>query len=439
MIATDTHSRPGGVVVVVSALKGQTNLVREMLDRLVEGGDGVENFMAEVRARHHLMAESTIMDRHLRSDVLDTVERQAMRLERLLWGVIYTEELTPRSRDQALTHGERMSAHLFTGVLTDRGTPAVPLEADKAGVITDGVFGSATACIEPTAKNLGKRIRTIIKRNQIPVVTGFFGADTNGHATTFGRNGSDYSAAVIARSLNSPLLTLWKDVPGFMSADPNIVPKAKLLPLLTYEEAAELSYFGTEVLHPRTVEPLRPVGIPIQIHDVHNPQMAGSVISAEADVASPTIKSVTCMGGLSLLKVHSASIGIKPRLLSSMISAVAERDIQILGVSTSQACFGVVLRTKDLGSAVDAIQTAKMPELEGIDSMEGLALVGAVGTKALEEPTVIPRMLSAVASVGSSVTTVAAGASSAAVYFVVEEAVVQRAVEIVHATFCEDN
>jgi aspartokinase/homoserine dehydrogenase 1 len=181
------------------------------------------------------------------------------------------------------------------------------------------------------------------------------------------------------------------------------------------------------------------VGIPIQIHDVHNPQMAGSVISAEADVASPTIKSVTCMGGLSLLKVHSASIGIKPRLLSSMISAVAERDIQILGVSTSQACFGVVLRTKDLGSAVDAIQTAKMPELEGIDSMEGLALVGAVGTKALEEPTVIPRMLSAVASVGSSVTTVAAGASSAAVYFVVEEAVVQRAVEIVHATFCEDN
>lgn len=437
-IASEANSRPGGLVVVVSALKGQTNLVREMLNRLLAGGDGIDNFMEEVRARHELMAETTIMDRHLRADVLGRIDRLAMRLERLLWGVIYTEELTPRSRDQALTHGERMSAHLFAGVLTDRGTMAVPLEADESGVVTDGVFGSATADIEATAKNLGRTIGSIIGKGQVPVITGFFGADAKGHATTFGRNGSDYSAAVVARALGSPLLTLWKDVPGFMSADPTKVPRARLLPLVTYEEAAELSYFGTEVLHPRTVEPLRPAGIPIQIRNVHNPQGAGSVISPEAAIKDPTIKSVTCIGGITILKVHSASIGIRPRLLSRMIATLAEEDIQILGLSTSQACLGVVLRTRDRERAEGAIMALELPELERIDSMNGLALVGAVGTQALEEPTVVPRMLSAVASLGSSVSTVTAGASTAAVYFVVEEEVSTRAVEMVHATFCEE-
>jgi aspartate kinase len=429
---------PGSVVVVVSALKGQTNLVREMLDRLVTGSDGIDYFMEEVRARHELMAESTIMDRHLRADVMDRMAVLAMRLERLLWGVTYTEELTPRSRDAALTHGERLSAHLFAGVLTDRGTAAVALEADVAGVVTDGVFGSASADIEATSRNLGRTIRAIIKEDSVPVLTGFFGADPHGHCTTFGRNGSDYSAAVVARALGSPLLTLWKDVPGFMSADPNTVARARLLPLVTYEEAAELSYFGTDVLHPRTVEPLRPAGIPIQIRDIHNPHMAGSVISPEAEVDVRSIKSVTRAGGISILKVHSASIGLRPRLLSLMIKSLADAGVHILGLSTSQACLGVIVRTKDLDAAENAVQAADLPELERIDRMSDLALVGAVGSGALEDPSVVPRMLTTVAGLGSPVVTVAAGPSTAAVYFVVDDAVSQRAVEVVHANFCED-
>ncbi len=146
-IATDAFNSPRKALVVVSALKGQTHLIREMLDRLLAGGNGIDNFMEEVRARHQYMAQSTIMDRHIRSAVMERVETLATRLERLLYGVIYTEELTPRSRDQAMTHGERMSAHIFSGVLADRGATAIPLEADTAGVITDGVFGSATADI----------------------------------------------------------------------------------------------------------------------------------------------------------------------------------------------------------------------------------------------------------------------------------------------------
>lgn len=436
-IVADTTER-GDILVVVSALRGQTNLIREMMDRLLAGGNGIDNFMEEVRARHRLMAESTIMERHLRSQVMERVETLATRLERLLWGVIYTEELTARSRDQALTHGERMSAHLFAGVLTDRGMEAIPLEADEAGVVTDGVFGTATADIVTTAQRLGKTVRDTLSRGQVPVLTGFFGADPKGHTTTFGRNGSDYSAAVAARALNAPVLTLWKDVPGFMSANPRMVARAHLVPLISYEEAAELAYFGLDVLHPRTVEPLHPAGIPIQIRDIHNPEQPGSTISPKVEVNDRTIKSVTCAGGISILKVHSASIGIRPKLLSRMIDAMAQKDVQIVSLSTSQACLGVVLRTKDLERAKLAVREAGLPELERLETISGLALVGAVGSGALEDPSVIPRMMSTVSGLGTSVATVAAGPSSAAVYFVVQDGLSDDAVQRVHAEFCEN-
>ncbi len=438
-IAADAFDTPARAVVVVSALRGQTNLIREMLDRLVAGGNGIDNFMEEVRARHQYMAQSTIMDRHIRSAIMERVETLATRLERLLYGVIYTEELTARSRDQAMTHGERMSAHIFSGVLADRGTTAVPLEADEAGVITDGVFGSATADIEATSLHLGNTIREVLDRGDAPVLTGFFGSDMEGHTTTFGRNGSDYSAAVAARALGSPVLTLWKDVSGFMSADPAVVARARLVPLISYEEAAELAYFGLDVLHPRTVEPLRPAGIPIQIRDIHNPELPGSMISPRAEANAKTIKSITCASGISILNAHSASFGIRPRLLARIIAALAKADTQILGLSTSQASLGVVLRSKDLEAAEAAIHSFKLPELERIESTSGFALVGAVGAGALEDPSVVPRMMATLSELGHGVATVTSGPSSAAAYFVVDESVAHRAVELVHAEFCEDD
>ncbi|UCC92455.1 MAG: aspartate kinase [Thermoplasmata archaeon] len=438
-IATDAFSAPRKAVMVVSALRGQTNLIREMMDSLMAGGDGIDNFMEEVRARHQYMAQSTIMDRHIRSGVMERVETLATRLERLLYGVIYTEELTDRSRDQALTHGERMSAHIFAGVLMDKDVPAAPLEADEAGVITDGVFGSATADIDATSLHLGNTISDVLGRGEVPVLTGFFGSDMDGHTTTFGRNGSDYSAAVAARALGSPVLTLWKDVSGFMSADPSVVAKAKLVPLISYEEAAELAYFGLEVLHPRTVEPLRPASIPIQIRDIHNPESAGSMISPRAETNERAIKSITCASEIAILNVHSASIGIRPRLLSRIIAALAKADVQILGLSTSQASLGVVLRAKDLGAAETSIRSFKLPELERIESTTGFALVGAVGAGALEDPSVVPRMMATLSDLGHGVATVASGPSSAAAYFVVDEGVAHRAVEMVHAEFCEDD
>jgi aspartate kinase len=234
------------------------------------------------------------------------------------------------------------------------------------------------------------------------------------------------------------VLTLWKDVSGFMSADPHVVARARLVPLISYEEAAELAYFGLEVLHPRTVEPLRPAGIPIQIRDIHNPESAGSMISPRVDANANSIKSITYAKGISILNAHSASIGIRPRLLARIISALAKANVQILGLSTSQASLGVVLRTKETEAAEEAILSFNLPELERLETISGFALVGAVGAGALEDPSVVPRMMATLSELGHGVATVASGPSAAAAYFVVDDSVAHRAVELVHAEFCED-
>jgi aspartate kinase len=436
-IVKEAAARKQHQIVVISALKGQTNLIREELAKLVKGDNGLENFMEEVRARHQLMAETTIVDRRLRAQVVERMEALATRLERLLWGVVYTEELTPRTADQALTHGERMAAHLFAGVLRGKGLEGVALEADLSGVVTDGVYGSSMANLEATKVSLGATVAPILKRGAVPVLTGFFGADINGHTTTFGRNGSDYSAAVAARSLSSPMLVLWKDVSGFMSADPKIVKGAHLLSVVTYEEAAELAYFGLEVLHPMTVEPLRPLGIPIQIRDLMAPTGAGSLISSKNGPEGPCIKSVTRTGGITILKAHAAALGVRPSFLASVTKVLADHGVQALGLSTSQACLGVVLRTKDADKVVSALKTASIPELERIERTDGLALIGAVGSGALQDPGVTTRMMAALAGLGGPVANVAAGPSNAAVYFVVDDSISKRAVQLVHAAFCE--
>ena len=161
------------------------------------------------------------------------------------------------------------------------------------------------------------------------------------------------------------------------------------------------------------------------------------MISPNPKVRKRVIKSVTCTGGISILKVHSASIGIRPNLLSDMITAIAKEGIHILGMSTSQACLGVVLRTRDVELAQRSIKAANLPELERMEAMSDLALVGAVGSGALDDPTVVPRMMATVAQLGEAIVTLAAGPSSAAIFFVVKDDVSTEAVQLVHATFCE--
>jgi aspartate kinase len=231
-VARIIKNEPEKKVVVVSALYGQTNEIRQYLKRVKEEEDKIDSFINKIRSRHENLAQEVINKQDIQNEVLRSLNYHIVKLERLLYGVAYTEELTPRTSDLILSSAERMSARIMAGALQSHSVHAKAHDADKIGIITDGVFANASADLLRTEKNLKKTIIPHISSGSVPVITGFFGCDLEGSCTTFGKNGSDYSAAVIASCLNAKTLELWKDVDGFMSADPKMVSNSHPIDVL---------------------------------------------------------------------------------------------------------------------------------------------------------------------------------------------------------------
>jgi aspartate kinase/aspartokinase/homoserine dehydrogenase 1 len=244
------YGRP--LVVVVSAFSGVTDDIIKALDGVVFSMDAVEELLLKIRTLHAQAVEQHIPPGTLRTSTSEVLEKRLAALERLFKGIHYIGAVPDFTRDMALSFGERLSSPIVAAVLQHSGLDAVEALPEDIGLETDGRFGNAGAdlrrCTETLPRALGGQ-RTY-------VVPGFYGVAGEGKVAVFGRGGSDYTAAVIARCIGAESLDLWKDVDGFLSCDPRIASDSRTIPYLSYAEAAELSYFGAKVLHPRTVEPL---------------------------------------------------------------------------------------------------------------------------------------------------------------------------------------
>jgi aspartate kinase len=358
-----------------------------------------------------------------------------MRLERLLHGIVLTEEITPRTRDLALSFGERLSAPLLAGALSSSGFNSRAVEADKAGLLTDGEFGNAS--VDPHANRSGFRrhVGALADAGIIPVVTGFFGANAQGRTTTFGRGGSDYSAAVIAAIFEAESLDIWKDVDGFMTADPKVIPFARTIERLSYQEAAELAYFGAKVIHPRTVEPLRTNSIPIRVLNSFKRDEPGTVIAGQAREVPDAIKSVAYTTDIAVLKIHGVGVGFKPGVLNDLAGALAAKGINIKSVITSQTCISLLLEGRDLRGAHEALKALGSHIVENLEDVTDIALVGVVGEGIVRTKGLAARAFTSVAKENVNVLMISAGASSAAYYFVVRKEDLDKVVKAVHAEF----
>ena len=359
-------------------------------------------------------------------------------MERVLFGVCYTEELTPRTKDMLLSFGERLSAPIMAACLRDRGVQAMAFDTDKTGLLTDGEFGNASANLAAVSKEFSRNMVPKAVSGLVPVLTGYFGADHEGRVTTFGRGGSDYSASVVAYAVDAEVLEIWKDVEGFMTSDPKIVPGARTIDRLSYEEAAELAYFGAKVLHPRSVEPVMQKGIPINVKSLDNPKDPGTMIAGKGYEAPQTIKSVTFSKDVAVLKVHGAGIGHKPGVLHKITEAVKDKGINIKSVITAQTCISILLERKDLEPAFKEIQKANINVVEELERVTDIALVGIVGEGLVRTPGLAAKAFTAVANAGVNVQMISAGASRVAYYFIIEEKDLVPAVRAVHEIFFKE-
>lgn len=433
-VAKILHSDAGRRFVVVSAVAGVTDSLVQTLSKPQEERE-LDLYIADLRRRHLGLLPKPARD-HNRT--VEAIEALGTKLERLLYGIAYTEEITPRIRDFVLSFGERLSAQVVAANLRARDLDAEAFEADQIGLMTDENYGNATALLDDTRTQMAPVLRRQADAGHTSVITGFFGLSPEGKTATFGRGGSDYSAAVVAHALSLQTVEIWKDVGGFMSADPKIVSEAFPLSVLSYDEAAELSYFGAKVLHPRAVLPARACGASLYLKNVYRPEDVGTRIGPDTVDKSGDVKSVSYVRDLATLKVYATGLGSDEVLLSRSSTALANTGVNIYSAATSQTCVAFLIESDAVNRAKKALSRLAGLNLEKVEASPHASLICFVGEGIGNVHGVAARVFRAVADRGINVQFITAGASMVAYQFTVETKDLEEAVRAVHREFFGD-
>lgn len=432
----------GAPAVVVSAMAGVT-------DRLVEAattaaaGDGHRygHIAEDLWAQHEAAARTCLPDGERRAQILAELRGLLDSLIALCRSIHVLGECTPRALDLVSGLGERLSVRLLAGALEALGVAAVALEASEF-IVTSDRFGAAEPIWDATRERTRARLLPILARGAVPVITGFIGATATGVPTTLGRGGSDYSGAIIGSCLDSDEIWIWSDIDGILSADPRLVQNARTLPELSYIEAAELSYFGAKVLHPKTILPAVERGIPVRIKNTFRPTHPGTLLVREPRPSRHVVKAITAIRNLSLVTVEGRGMMGVPGVAAKVFGAVAGEGISVLMISQSSSeqniCF--VIAQEAAARAIPALQAALAHELgardvERVEAQAPVAIVAIVGAGMRGTPGIAATAFAALARAGINIIAIAQGSSEYNISFCIEEARMAEAVRLIHDEF----
>jgi aspartate kinase len=296
--------------------------------------------------------------------------------------------------------------------------------------------------MEPTRHRAEKRLRPLLKQGTVPVVTGFIAATAEGVQTTLGRGGSDYSATILGAALGAKETIIWTDVDGVKTADPRLVPQARTIPEISYNEAAELAYFGAKVLHPNTLRPVTAAGVPVWIRNSFAPEQLGTKITALGMPTGGGVKALTAIRDVTMITVGGPGIVGLTDVLARSFAATAETRTNVFLVSQSSAqndiCF--VIATTDEKRALKSLREAFAPEIEGqtvehVTSNHDVAILAVVGENMRGIPGVAGRTFSALGREGVNIMAIAQGSSEYNISLVVQESAMQRALAALHSEF----
>jgi aspartate kinase len=415
--------------VVLSAVSGVTEMLVQFISS-TRSEEDVDAFMKAITKLHTDLAMDALSSQKCQAKAMEELVAKLVKLERMLYGSCYIEEVNPRIRDYVQCFGERLSVIIVSALLNEMGLKAKAMDADELGIITDGQYGTATVNMEATRSSIRPKLMKALQSGMTPVITGFFGRAPEGSVTVFGRNGSDYSAAAVANAMGASVLEIWKDVDGFMSVDPKIVPSARPIPHLSYDEAAELAYFGAKVVHPMTMEPARSGNIEIRVKNVFRPEAPGTAIGGTNKNNDLGIKSISCMKNLSLVKVFGEGTGYKLGVLADIAMLLRQAEINIYSVVTSLTCIAILVDKKDVAKAQKVLaESGGAPRME---THENFALMCIVGEGLGYHKGLASRVFKAVAKEGVNVGLISAGASLVAYHFTVDQADLEKATRAVH-------
>ncbi len=412
-------------VLIVSAATGITDLLISILENLRE--EKIPEYMDVLINRHDNLSP---FDLRKNSDFLYEIRR----LQRILFGISYTGELSDTLHDLVLSFGERLVTYVINDVLADTGKKVTTIYPETC-LITNGKAKHASIDLLTSAPLLKKQIEQAIsdRKNDVIIIPGFYGVSPSGKINLFGRSGTDYSASAVAYLLNSCHLTIWKDVSGFLSADPAIVNDAKRINSLNYGEASELSHFGAKILHHRAVIPAKLGKIPIRLRNIYHPEDV-TIISSDTHIdREKIIKSISFMKGLAILKFYNTYGATEGGLMNKITTVLANMGIDVISVATSQTCISFLVKSDELEGKVASLELSCEDYVDSISVVENVSLIACVGEELAQTPGVAFRVFGAMAKSGVNVDMISAGASSSAIHFTVHQKDLKTAILSLHS------
>jgi aspartate kinase len=425
------------LLLVVSALEGVTDALIEAAHLAqLANRRGYRRIVATLRTRHLALIE------HL---PLGTVERSALQadIDRLLFDMLdicqnladrAEEKAKPEAIDAIIGVGERLSARIVAALLRQNNLRGVAIDATDL-IITDNVYGNAMPNIELSRERITRLLAPMLDRKIIPVITGFIGSTIEGKPTTLGRGGSDYTASVLGVCTDAEAVWIWTDVDGMMTADPREVNTAQVIPALSYDEVAELAYFGARILHARMIGPLRERHIPLRIRNVFKPQGEGTLVKEQPSAAAPALKAVTSIQGLGLTAPHGGPLYRLAALVDEALFSVSgtHTEVMIASQSSSHSFVCFVISTSAGPDALHNLQIALEQRSNvwvsnGIWTMFPVSVITLIGTRFDELHSLTARILTTLEGIRILVWS----QSRSSLSLVVEPHISERAIHQIH-------
>lgn len=427
------------VIVVVSAMSGVTDALMGSVKEAAAGNRwAFLSCSQKLRDRHEEVANLLMPAGKGREAVIADIGSLLKQHVELCEAVTILGEATPRITDAVVSFGERLSSRVVAGVLRERGVNASPVDAGQF-LVTDDQYGSANPQWHDTQARVNGQLLPLLERGVTPVITGYIGATRDGHFTTLGRGGSDFSGAIFAAATDSDELLIWTDVDGVMTTDPRIDRRARVLPHVSYTEVGELAFYGAKVLHPKTVQPILNKGIPMRVKNTFNRHHPGTYIGPVSEPSSTVIKAVTSVRNVSLLTVSGKGMIGVPGIAGRTFLAAAKADANILMISQASSeqnfCFVVIDDRADYARTAIEQELASEIARENVDAVSVLsevAIVTVVGSGMRGTPGVAGRVFSTIGDRGVNIVAIAQGASECSISFVVDEARLKDAVIALH-------
>jgi aspartate kinase len=427
-------------IVVVSALAGVTDELLEAGRAAAAGrGAGALRRATGLATRHAVAAAGLELAAPIAARLARDLAAESAELREVLHGMALLREPGPRPLDLLASFGERLSARLLAAHLASIGLAARYVDARDL-VLTDDAYGAAGVVAAPTLRRLRARLAPLARAGVVPVVTGFIGRDAAGATTTLGRSGSDYTAALVAEAIRARELWIWKEVDGVLTADPDLVPQARLVARLSYAEAAEMSHFGAEVLHPKTMLPARRAGVPVRIKNTFRPEAAGTVIGKHAARRDGPLV-VSCLDRMALVTIEGAGILGQPGMVLRLLAPVAAAgtNIYMISMSSSEYNISFAVHGRDVARTRHALERDfrargwLRDDVARVIVEPDMAVVAVVGAGMKGQLGLAGRIFSALGGRGVNVVAIAQGSSEYNISIVVQRRDRRAAVRAIHA------